>query len=551
MPTVNYGIASTADDVTETRNVSDGAPLNYSDAFSYTGVDGGQLWVGLRFLAVAVPAGSTITSATLTLKRDDGFGVTGTTWGSIAGYAADTVGALTSNRPYAAAKTSASVAVTNSATVAYDVTAIVAEIIGRGGWVSGNNLAFATIPTGANGYYAWIDRASSSTNCAQLSITYSSGPTSYTLTADRGLFALTGIPADLKTRPKADQYFRKFPRFRGGSDVWYDEASVVTSPEFWDAASAGSYVLTASTGSFSLSGQAAGLRASRKLVAAQGAFALSGQPAALRASRKLAAASGSFTLTGQPANLVYTPAAGSYTLTADTGSFSLTGQAAGLRASRKLIAAQGTFALTGIAAVLRASRKLVSAVGSFVLTGQTAGLRASRKLTAAQGSFSLAGQSVNLRVSRKLGAGQGSFSLSGQSAGLRVSRKIVLDAGAFTLTGQDAGLVYTPAANSYTLTADFGAFTLSGQAAGLRAFRKLTASRGLFTVSGQAANLTYIASFEPFVPPGRRVSIAQRNRFVSINARERSVEAGQRSRFIQTAARVRTIDISPRKRAVP
>lgn len=177
MPTVNYGIASTADDVSETRSAAGGGALGYFDGFCYTGLDGGQqIWVALRFLAVAVPAGATITSATLTLKRDDGFGFTGSAWGGIRGYAADTVGAVTSNRPYAAAKTSASVTVTNSATVAYNVTAIVAEIIARAGWVSGNNLAFATDPVGSNGYMPWIDRASSSTNCAQLSITYSTGP---------------------------------------------------------------------------------------------------------------------------------------------------------------------------------------------------------------------------------------------------------------------------------------------------------------------------------------------------------------------------------------
>ena len=92
---------------------------------------------------------------------------------------------------------------------------------------------------------------------------------------------------------------------------------------------AGSYTLTAEAGSFTLSGQAAGLVAARKLSADAGAFVLSGQTVALRADRLLTASQGAFTLTGQDADLI----APSYTLTADAGSFTLTGKDATLTAS--------------------------------------------------------------------------------------------------------------------------------------------------------------------------------------------------------------------------
>ena len=102
---------------------------------------------------------------------------------------------------------------------------------------------------------------------------------------------------------------------------------------------AGGYTLTAEAGSFTLSGQAAGLVAARKLSADAGAFALSGQTVALRADRLLTASQGAFTLTGQDADLI----APNYTLTADAGSFTLTGQDATLTASAQEVSGGGAW----------------------------------------------------------------------------------------------------------------------------------------------------------------------------------------------------------------
>ncbi len=108
------------------------------------------------------------------------------------------------------------------------------------------------------------------------------------------------------------------------------------------------YTLTAATGVFTLTGNAAGLRVSRKITAGTGSFTLTGNAAGLIAGRKLSAATGSFTLTGNSVNLVYTPIGGpTYTLAAGTGSFVLTGNAAGLRVSRKITIGTGAFVLTG------------------------------------------------------------------------------------------------------------------------------------------------------------------------------------------------------------
>lgn len=120
------------------------------------------------------------------------------------------------------------------------------------------------------------------------------------------------------------------------------------------------YTLTAATGSFTLTGQAANLVVSRKLTAATGSFTLTGQSTNLKVSRNLVAGTGTFSLTGISANLVYTPVSGAtYTLTAQTGVFNLTGQAAAFKVSRKLTAETGSFVFGGYPVVFSYSGDVV------------------------------------------------------------------------------------------------------------------------------------------------------------------------------------------------
>lgn len=65
--------------------------------------------------------------------------------------------------------------------------------------------------------------------------------------------------------------------------------------------------MTAAAGAFTLAGQAAGLRADRRVTAAAGAFAETGNAASLLAARKISGSAGDFALTGNAANLIYTP----------------------------------------------------------------------------------------------------------------------------------------------------------------------------------------------------------------------------------------------------
>ena len=105
--------------------------------------------------------------------------------------------------------------------------------------------------------------------------------------------------------------------------------------------------LTAEQGSYSLSGQTAGLLAGRLLTSAQGDYSLTGQDAALLAFRTLAAEKGTYTLTGKDAELLR-----GLLLAAERGDYAQTGQAAMLLANRLLSAEQGSYSASGQPAAL-------------------------------------------------------------------------------------------------------------------------------------------------------------------------------------------------------
>jgi hypothetical protein len=198
------------------------------------------------------------------------------------------------------------------------------------------------------------------------------------------------------------------------------------------------YSLACASGSFAVTGTAAGLKAGRKIAGASGAYSLTGTAAGLKAGRKLAAASGSFTLTGTAAGL-----AADRALSADSGSYSLTGTAAGLRRGFMLSGASGAYTVTGTAAGLEADRRLAAASGSFAVTGTAVTLTKT-------GAYELA-------------ASSGSFTVTGTAAGLAADRALAADSGSFAVTGTDATLTYDEAEpGAFTLAAESGSFAVSG-----------------------------------------------------------------------------------------
>jgi len=183
---------------------------------------------------------------------------------------------------------------------------------------------------------------------------------------------------------------------------------------YWPSAGGGpTYTLTADGATFTLAGQATGLKAARKMVAASSTFALTGQDVALKAARKLVAGNGAFTLTGT---------------------------AAVLKAARKLSAENGAFALSGQDVTLTYSGAasptytLAAGSGAFVVTGGAVNLTAQRLLSAAGGIFVLTGQSVDLIYSGaesvsaaasdvEVGEQRRAFNAAAQSRRLNITRQ--------------------------------------------------------------------------------------------------------------------------------
>ena len=164
----------------------------------------------------------------------------------------------------------------------------------------------------------------------------------------------------------------------------------------------GSFTLTADAGTFTLSGQNAGLLAGRSVAASQASFALSGQNAGLIFNRSVIASVGSFSLSGQDATLTR-----SFVVVGGAGSFSVSGQDAALLTSRTITADAGNFSLSGQDAALSFGKTLIAGEGSYLLAGQDAGLLATRSLTSDVGTFALSGQDAGLLVSRTIAADQG------------------------------------------------------------------------------------------------------------------------------------------------
>jgi hypothetical protein len=132
------------------------------------------------------------------------------------------------------------------------------------------------------------------------------------------------------------------------------------------------------------------------VTASSGTFALTGSAVTLRVARKTPAASGTFVLTGSSATL--TLGASAHTLTASSGTFALAGTSAGLRADRRTAAGSGSFAFTGTSAALLKAHPMTASSGTFALTGSSVTLRRALRLSAAGGSISLTGSAAALLV---------------------------------------------------------------------------------------------------------------------------------------------------------
>lgn len=103
----------------------------------------------------------------------------------------------------------------------------------------------------------------------------------------------------------------------------------------------------------------------------------------------LTASAGSYALSGAAATLGKL-----YRLTADAGAYVLAGFAATFPRAVRLTATAGSYILTGAAATLRHGIMMAANAGSYVLSGTSASLKRGFRMTAAPGSYMITGMAV-------------------------------------------------------------------------------------------------------------------------------------------------------------
>lgn len=183
-----------------------------------------------------------------------------------------------------------------------------------------------------------------------------------------------------------------------------------TSRKIWvPAIAGGGYTLTAASGSYALSGQAATITKTRIVSAGQGSYSYSGQSATILKTRIVAAAQGSYSYTGQAATVLK-----SNVISAAAGSYAYAGQAASILKGWVLTAANGSYSVTGQAATINytpaaGSYVLNAAAGSYALTGQSATILKSKVVAASAGAYSLAGVDATITYSGAANTGGGSY----------------------------------------------------------------------------------------------------------------------------------------------
>jgi hypothetical protein len=195
----------------------------------------------------------------------------------------------------------------------------------------------------------------------------------------------------------------------------------------------------------------------------------------------LTASAGSFTLTGVASVITV-----GYNLIAGVGSFVLTGVNATLSKGITLVAGLGEFALTGYDAVLSSAYTLVASLGEFTLTGVNAALQKAITLVAGAGSFILTGKDVILRQALNLVASLGEFTLTGYDSILKRTYTLVAETGSFILTGFSATFK-----RCYTLAAEAGSFILTGVDATFRRGINLIAETGVFSVTMKTVSFLF------------------------------------------------------------
>lgn len=251
-----------------------------------------------------------------------------------------------------------------------------------------------------------------------------------------------------------------------------------------NAGGGGGVTLATDSGSYTSTGQAAGLKTARRLSCANGTYALGGQATDLRRGVRVQAALGSYAQAGQAIGF-----ARAVRMPASIGSYAQSGQAATLRAARTLALGAGTLALTGRALAMHFGYRVQFTAGSYAVAGQSLGALRGLRLTLANGFYSLTGEDVTLTFSASdavLTAAAGTYTVGGQAAGLAVQRKLTAAQGSIVLGGQAVTL-----RRGVAMLLTPGTYATSGQAIGFERGVRLNLTTGVYVLTGEPVGVLH------------------------------------------------------------
>lgn len=213
------------------------------------------------------------------------------------------------------------------------------------------------------------------------------------------------------------------------------------------------FPLTASPGSYSITGVNASLLHGALIFAAPASFGVTGTPASLYHDRQAHATPGEFTVTGHSASLIW-----GVDLPATPGSYGITGIAAGLEWGHEIVATPGAFTVTGIAASLMPSNLLDAAPAAYTIGRIAAVLTAQRGIFAAPGSYGIAGIAATLQQPATLTAEPAAYTITGIAANMSRQYSLFAGPGVYSITGITAVLTFegTPGAVGYRIYSNGG-----------------------------------------------------------------------------------------------
>lgn len=277
-------------------------------------------------------------------------------------------------------------------------------------------------------------------------------PAAYSLSADAGAIALTGIAAALTV----------------------------------------GFVVAAASGSIAETGQTAALKQGRVVAASSGPIALTGQPAALASGRKIGAGTGSFSESGPVTALNQ-----NHVIAADRATLGLTGVSTALKQGRITSVSSGAIALAGQSTSPTFHPIISFGAGAVALSGQPLTLVPTGPqavtLVADYGAFSWSGIDLDLTRSGIPFAGGGVFPP-------RVIRKPSTDADGFETEEAEEK---APDRLAFALPLQAGAIGVTGQAIELVADIVSPKRDAVSPPASIVPRLTPIVSQKPAIVPIR------------------------------------------------